>query len=118
MASMGLRPVFLLVALAVAGVSAANLAARGEEPASFDVVLQGHRFTPSELHVPAGKPAIIRLKNADDTAEEFDSPALRVEKVVTPGAAVAIRLRPLGPGRFPFSGEFHPDTAQGVVIAE
>ncbi len=118
MASKSLWVYFAVPALVLAGISAADLTARADEPASFDVILQAHRFTPSEIHVPAGKPAIIRLKNADDTAEEFDSPALRVEKVVTPGATVAIRLRPLGPGRFPFSGEFHPDSAQGVVIAE
>ncbi len=29
-----------------------------------------------------------------------------------------VRLRPLGLGRYPFMGEFHADTAQGVVIAE
>jgi len=29
-----------------------------------------------------------------------------------------VRLRPLGPGRYLFLGEFHEDTAQGAVIAE
>jgi hypothetical protein len=29
-----------------------------------------------------------------------------------------VRLRPLDPGRYPFMGEYHEDTAQGVVIAE
>ncbi|MGA7373007.1 MAG: hypothetical protein WBW37_10370 [Methyloceanibacter sp.] len=29
-----------------------------------------------------------------------------------------MRLRPLDPGRYPFMGEYHSDTAQGVVIAE
>ena len=112
------KPRVLWLAPVLLALTTAGSGSWADEPASFDLTLQSHRFSPSELHVPAGKPAIIRLKNADDTAEEFDSPALRVEKVVTPGATVTIRLRPLGPGRFPFTGEFHPDTAQGVVIAE
>jgi hypothetical protein len=29
-----------------------------------------------------------------------------------------VRLRPLKPGRYPFMGEYHSSTAQGVVIAE
>jgi hypothetical protein len=89
-----------------------------EEPATIEVTLKNHQFSPSEIHVATGKPTVLKLHNQDATAEEFDSSALKVEKVVTAGGSVAIRLRPLGPGRFPFMGEFHPDTAQGVVISE
>jgi hypothetical protein len=34
------------------------------------------------------------------------------------GHYATIKLRPLRPGRYPFTGEFHPDTANGVVVAE
>ena len=37
-----------------------------------------------------------------------------LEKVIGGG----LRLRPLDPGRYLFIGEYHEDTAQGVVIAE
>jgi Cupredoxin-like domain len=80
-----------------------------EEPVSIDVTLKDHRFSPSEIHVGTGNPAVLKIRNED---------ALKVEKVVAAGASVTVRLRPLGPGRFPFMGEFHPDTAQGVVISE
>ena len=89
-----------------------------EEPVSIDVTLKDHRFSPSEIHVATGKPTVLRIRNEDTTAEEFNSSALKVEKIVAAGASVTVRLRPLGPGRFPFMGEFHPDTAQGVVISE
>ena len=92
--------------------------ARAEGPLGFDLTLKDHRFTPAEIHVPSGKRVDLRLHNQDSTAEEFDSPALKTEKVVAAGASVVIHLRPLAPGRFPFMGEFHPDTAQGAVIAE
>lgn len=89
-----------------------------DDPATINVTLKDHRFSPSEIHVTTGKPTILKIRNEDDTAEEFDSSALKVEKIVAAGASATVRLRPLGPGRFPFMGEFHPDTAQGVVISE
>ena len=91
---------------------------RAADPVSIDVTIKDHRFSPSEIHVQTGKPTILKIRNEDSTAEEFDSSALQVEKIVAAGASATVRLRPLGPGRFPFMGEFHADTAQGVVISE
>lgn len=85
---------------------------------AIDVTIKDHRFTPADIHVPAGKPAVLNIKNEDATAEEFDSSALKVEKVIGGGNEGTVRLRPLEPGRYPFMGEYHSDTAQGVVIAE
>ncbi|MEI9993443.1 MAG: cupredoxin domain-containing protein [Rhizomicrobium sp.] len=84
----------------------------------ISVVLKNHRFTPSTIHVKAGEPNVLVLSNNDDTADEFDSTALKVEKVVAGHGTGNIRLRPLAPGKYPFMGEYHSDTAQGVVIAE
>ncbi len=80
--------------------------------------IKDHKFTPAEIHVKANVPNVIVFTNEDATAEEFDSSALKVEKVVSGNASGNIRLRPLSPGRYPFMGEFHSATAQGVVIAE
>ena len=103
--------------LLIAGACLAG-AARAEDPVRIAVVLKDHRFAPAEIHIPAGKPAILVLTNQDSTAEEFDSSALKVEKIVAGGHYVTIRLRPLSPGRYPFAGEFNSATANGVVIAE
>ena len=85
---------------------------------AIDVTIKDHHFSPAEIHVPAGKPALLNIKNEDATAEEFDSSALKIEKVIGGGNEGTVRLRPLDPGRYPFMGEYHSDTAQGVVIAE
>ena len=66
----------------------------------------------------ANQPSSITLVNNDDTAEEFDSTALKVEKVVAGHDKGDVRIRALAPGRYPFMGEFHSDTAQGVVVAQ
>jgi hypothetical protein len=82
------------------------------------VTIKDHRFTPSEIHVSQGKPVVLKVTNEDATPEEFDSMALKVEKVIVGGTYGLIHLHPLGPGRYPFMGEYHPDTAQGLVISE
>ncbi len=92
--------------------------ALADEPTQVELIIKDHRFAPDEIHVPAGKPAIITVRNQDETAEEFDSSALKIEKVVPGGTYGTVRLRPLGAGRYPFIGEYHADTAQGVVIAD
>lgn len=92
--------------------------ALADEPTPVELVIRDHRFVPAEIHVPAGKPVVITVRNQDGTAEEFDSSALKVEKVVAGGSYGTVRLRPLGRGQYPFTGEYHADTAQGVVIAE
>ena len=102
----------VFVALCVGGPALA------EDPANIDVTIKDHRFVPAEIHVPSGKRVVLTVKNEDATPEEFDSTALQIEKVIVGGHYATIRLRPLGPGRFPFMGEFHSDTAQGVVISE
>jgi Cupredoxin-like domain len=101
----------VLAALCLHGAAAA-------EPDQIAVTLKDHRFEPAEIHVHTGKPTVLIVTNQDTTAEEFDSTALQVEKVIAGGHYATIRLRPLAPGRFPFMGEFHPDTATGVVISE
>jgi hypothetical protein len=68
--------------------------------------------------VKAGKPIQLLVKNNDSTPEEFDSHDLKTEKVIAAGASSVIRLRSLAPGRYKFSGEYHSDTAKGVLVAE
>ena len=82
------------------------------------LTLKDHKFVPAEIHVKAGTPTTVTLINNDDQTEEFDSTSLKIEKVVSGHSTGTMRWRPLAPGRYPFIGEFHEATAQGVVIAE
>jgi plastocyanin len=82
------------------------------------VTLQNHKFTPAEIQVKANTPSVLALTNKDATAEEFDSTALKVEKVIAGNSSGNVRIRALAPGRYPFMGEYHPGTAQGVVVAK
>jgi Cupredoxin-like domain len=91
---------------------------RAAEPANLQLVIRDHRFEPAELRVPANTPLVIEVRNEDDTAEEFESADLKVEKVIAGKRHGTVRLRALPPGRYPFIGEYHADTAKGVLVAE
>jgi hypothetical protein len=84
----------------------------------FNLVIRDHKFEPAEIRVPAGKRVSIYVSNEDATPEEFDSTALKVEKVIPGKSKGLVRIGPLDPGRYEFIGEFHADSAKGVVIAE
>jgi hypothetical protein len=103
---------FFLAALAM------TLAGPALADGGIALKLKDHKFTPAEIHVKANMTNVITMTNEDPTAEEFDSSSLKVEKVVAGNSSGDVRLRPLSPGRYPFMGEFHSATAQGVVIAE
>jgi len=85
---------------------------------TFQVEFRNHRFVPDRLTVPANQKFRLTVKNSDDTADEFESTAMNREKLVAPGQTVTVFLGPLDPGEYKFFGDFHHDTAQGVLIAK
>jgi len=102
------------VMLASLFLAASALAADPE----FTIQLHEHRFTPSEVKVPAGVKVKLVIDNQDASAEEFDSFALNREKIVFANSRGVVFIGPLKPGRYEFIGEFNHQTAIGVVIAE
>jgi plastocyanin len=82
------------------------------------LVIREHKFVPAEITVPARKKIKLVIENQDATAEEFESDELNREKVVPPKGKITIFVGPLEPGRYPFFGEFHKETAKGVLIAK
>jgi Cupredoxin-like domain len=88
------------------------------EAQELKLVIRNHIFEPAEIRVPPGKRIVLSISNEDPTPEEFDSSALKVEKVIPGKSRATLRIGPLDPGRYDFMGEFHADTAKGVLIAE
>jgi uncharacterized protein (DUF58 family) len=109
-----MRKTLFLVGLAgLLIMGAAN--ARAQE---YVLTIKDHRFTPTELKVPANKRVQITVVNDDPTPEEFESHEMKVEKVIPGKSKAVVRVGPLKPGRYPFVGEFHEATAKGTLIAE
>jgi len=102
-------------ALATALVAPVPALAADDE---FKLVIQDHRFEPTEVIVPAGKKIKLVIENRDATPEEFESHALNREKVIAGKSTASVFIGPLKPGRYAFVGEYNEKTAQGVVIAQ
>ncbi len=109
-----MRSFIILLGLA-AIVTFAPGAARAQD---YTITIKDHRFTPSEIKVPANKRVEITVINDDASPEEFESKPMKVEKVIPGKSKAVVRIGPLKSGRYPFVGEFHESTAKGVVIAE
>jgi high-affinity iron transporter len=105
-----------VAALVMTGLLAGGGIARAEDVPQLE--FRQHRFTPARLEVPANVKFRLLVKNSDDTAEEFESAALNREKLVAPGQTITVFLGPLAPGEYKFFGDFHQDTAQGVMVAK
>jgi hypothetical protein len=103
------------VLLLVIGGLGLGSATRADEP--IVLTIKDHRFQPEKLEVPTGVKVKVIVRNLDATAEEFESTDLNREKVVPAGGEVPISLGPLGKGVYRFFGDFHQDTAQGVLVA-
>jgi len=99
-------------------LAALGTAAHAEDVFETTITIRGHRFDPPEIHVPAGKRILLTVVNADPLSEEFDSSALKVEKVIAGNSQGVVRIHPLDAGRYDFVGEYHEETAKGQVIAE
>lgn len=104
----------LFILVLVAGPGTPDAA---EEPV-FTLVIADHRFTPTEIEVPANTRFRILVKNQDKTAEEFESLDLKIERIIPGGREATFRVRALAPGTYRFFGEFHQATAQGRVVVK
>ncbi|HEB86895.1 MAG TPA: cupredoxin domain-containing protein [Gammaproteobacteria bacterium] len=86
-------------------------------PAYKLTIKDGH-FEPQTLTVPARTRFKIVITNQGPGPEEFESKQLRKESVIAEGVTRSIVFAPLKPGRYRFFGDFHPDTAQGHIMAK
>lgn len=84
----------------------------------FDIDIKDHRFSPTQVTIPAGEKIKLRVHNRDASPEEFESYELNREKVIPGNSQAIIFVGPLQPGTYPFFGEFNQATAQGRLIAK
>jgi heme/copper-type cytochrome/quinol oxidase subunit 2 len=106
-ASFALLPLLLL-----AGPPAA-----AEDPA-FTLTLKDHRFTPTELTVPANVRVKLTIRNQDPTPAEFESHDFKAEKVIAAGREVTLTIGPLKAGSYGYFDDYHEKDAKGRLIAQ
>ena len=86
-------------------------------PLEFTLVIKDHKFTPTEVVVPAGQKIRLVVENQDPTPEEFESYTLNREKIVAGNGRIVLFVGPLEPGKYEYFGEFNMATARGWLVA-
>ena len=105
------------VTIFMASLAAPN-AVRAQGAAEIALVVKDHRFDPGEIEAPANQPIVLRIKNLDSTPMEFESDALRVEKVLSGNSEAVVNIRAQKPGRYEFYDDFHSSTTKGVLVVK
>ncbi|HKS20020.1 MAG TPA: cupredoxin domain-containing protein [Bradyrhizobium sp.] len=107
----------LLAAVCLA--SAVNaVPAHSQSAAEIQLSYKDKKFDPPEIAAPANTPIVIKLKNLDAKAMEFESKTLKVEKVVAGSSDATINVRAQKPGRYEFFDEYNEKVARGALVVK
>jgi len=107
---------FSLIVVLLGAVLAVATVSFAEVP-TYTITIKDHRFEPEALSIPTNEKIRLIIKNEDPTEEEFESYDLNREEIVGGGETISVFIGPLKLGTYEFFGEFHQETAQGVINA-
>ncbi len=103
----------LVFATVAAGTVLALVPVKAQD-AEIQLTYSNGQFEPKEAAAPADKPFVIRVKNMEAKAMEFESKTLKVEKVIAAKSEAVLKVRAMKPGRYEFFDEFN-EKARGTV---
>lgn len=112
------RWTLILTLVCSVGLAAPIAAARAQEAAPIEIVLQNDVFSPADAKVPANVGFVLKLVNKEKAAVEFEAKDLKIEKVVVPGGEALLRVRPLKPGRYLLVNEYKEASVKTFLVAE
>jgi hypothetical protein len=106
--------------LAVACLAPMLIVAGAQAQSATEIQLsyKDKKFDPAEISAPADMPIVIKLKNLDAKAMEFESKTLKIEKVVAAGGDATINVRAQKPGRYEFVDEYNEKVARGALLVK
>lgn len=107
-----------LLTLVFGLVSLGAVQVQAEDVVERKLVIKAGRFYPEVITVPAKKRLRLVVTNEGPGPEEFESIPLRKELILAEGVTRKVMIAPLKAGEYPFFGDFHMDTANGVIKAE
>jgi hypothetical protein len=97
---------------------AATTATNAQGATEIQLSYKDKKFDPAEISAPANTPIIIKLKNLDAKAMEFESKTLKVEKVVAGASDATVNVRAQKPGRYEFFDEYNEKVARGALVVK
>ena len=103
---------------AVALIAIAAAPASAQSATEIQLSYKDKKFDPAEINAPANTPIVIKLKNLDAKAMEFESKTLKVEKVVAGSSDATINVRAQKPGRYEFFDEYNEKVARGALVVK
>ena len=109
---------FLKSALLAVGLCAFAAAAQAQQATEIQLSYKDKKFDPAEISAPANTPIVIKLKNLDAKAMEFESKPLKIEKVIAANSEAVVNVRAQKPGKYKFVDEYNEDVAIGNVIVK
>jgi hypothetical protein len=92
--------------------------ARAQNATEIQLSYKDKKFDPAEISAPANTAIVIKLKNLDAKAMEFESKTLKVEKVVAGSSDATINVRAQKPGRYEFFDEYNEKVARGALVVK
>jgi hypothetical protein len=107
----------LFAAAALLSVNAIG-AASAQSATEIALSYKDKKFDPAEVSAPANTPIVIKLKNLDAKAMEFESKTLKFEKVVAGSSDATINVRAQKPGRYEFFDEYNEKVARGALVVK
>jgi len=111
-----MKKIYLVLFLLFSGVFFCSVSQAGLP--AYKLIIKAGYFQPETITVPAHTRFKIVISNLGPGPEEFESKALRKESVIAQGVTRSVVFAPLKPGRYPFFGEFHMQTAQGIIFVK
>lgn len=90
----------------------------GSAVQEIQISLKDRKIQPEQIVIRSGTPVLLVVTNEDNTSEEIESKALRLEKLVPPKKTVKIHLAAQKPGEYDLFGDFHPETAKAILKVE
>jgi cytochrome c oxidase subunit 2 len=111
----------LLGALPAGGILAGRSIASGNAQV-IEVVAQRFRFTPNEIALRAGQPAVLAITSLD-FVHGFKVPELGIRTDLLPGRVTSVAIRALAPGRYDFlcdnfCGGGHEEMNGTIVVSD
>ena len=112
---MSLSKVTLFAAIALLAITGG---AHAQSATEIQLSYKDKKFDPAEITAPAHTAIVIKLKNLDSKAMEFESKTLKVEKVVAGSSDATINVRAQKPGRYEFFDEYNEKVARGALVVK
>lgn len=89
-----------------------------EDVVAYETTLKDKAFTVTEIKVPAGKPFMIKMTNANSAPAELEAKELKIEKAAAGNSTIVVRVKAMEPGKYLFVDEYQEDVAKGYLIVE